>query len=84
MLRRVEDVHGYATRAARLGLFFSTGDQRSVGYRVLAEWAALSEAQRGVGSLAAFKRGSRRGFLESYGRIVCCDRKCEVCGGVVA
>ena len=79
MLRRVGDVHGYATRRAGSGLFLSTRDQRSVGYRVPVEWAALSEGQRGMGSLAAFKGGSRRGFLASYGRFVCVDRGCGVC-----
>ena len=78
MLRRVGDVHGHATRRAGSGLFLSR-DQRSVGYRVPVEWAALSEGQRGMGSLAAFKRGSRRGFLASYGSFVCVDRGCGVC-----
>ena len=84
MLSRVEDVHGYATRAARSGLFFSTRDQRSVGYRVPSEWAALTEAQRGSVSLSAFKEGSRRGFLASYGSFACRDRGCGVCGGAWA
>ena len=52
-----------ATRSARSGLYVSSRDHRAVGYRVPKEWAALSESQRGVGSLAAFKRGSRVGFL---------------------
>ena len=82
MLSRVEDVHGYATRAARSGLFFSTRDQQLVGYRVPGEWAALTEAQRGSVSLSAFKGGSRRGFLASYGAFVCREVGCDVCGGV--
>ena len=57
MLSRVEDVRGYATRAARSGLFLSTRDQQSVGYRVPGEWASLTEAQRGSLSLSAFKGG---------------------------
>ena len=81
MLSRVGDVHGYATRAARSGLFFSTGECRSVGYRVPKEWASLTEVQRGVGSLAAFKRGSRGGFLAEYGVFVCQEVGCVVCGG---
>ena len=81
MLSRVGDVHGYATRAARSGLFFSTGDQQSVGYRVPWEWAALTEAQRGCVSLSAFKGGSRRGFLASYGLFVCRKVGCDVCVG---
>ena len=82
MLSRVRDVHGYGTRSAGLGLFVSTGDCEAVGYRVPNEWASLSEAQRGMGSLAGFKRGSRRGFLEGYGSSVCRDGACAVCGGV--
>ena len=55
-------------------------DHGSVGYRVPKEWAVLTEAQRGVGSLAAFKRGSRAGFLGDYGRFVCRVRGCRVYG----
>ena len=80
MLSRVGDVHGYATRSARSGLFFSTADHRSVGYRVPEEWASLTEAQRGAQSLAAFKGGSRRGFLGDYGAFVCRAVNCGVCG----
>ena len=79
MLTRASDVHRHATRSARLGLFLSTGDHRSVGYRVPREWATLTEGQRGVGSLAAFKRGSRAGFLAGYGSFVCDVRRCAVC-----
>ena len=75
-------MHGYATRSAGSGLFFSTGECRLVGYRVPKEWASLTEAQRGTASLVAFKGGSRRGFLGEYGAFVCCDVKCEVCGGM--
>ena len=81
MLRRVGDVHGYATRAARSGLFFSAGDCLLVEYRVLKEWALMTEAQRGVGSLAAFKGGSRQGFLGEYAAYVCQEAGCVVCGG---
>ena len=34
MLGRAGDVHGYSTRSARAGLYLSTRDHRSVGYRV--------------------------------------------------
>ena len=81
MLGRVGGVHGHATRAARSGLFVSTRDHESVGYRVPKEWATLTEGQRGVGSLGGFKRGSRGGFLAEYGAFVCADRGCRVCGG---
>ena len=81
MLGRVGGVHGYATRAARSGLFLSTRDPRSVGYRVPKEWATLTEAQRSVGSLVAFKNGSRGGFLGAYRAFECRERGCRGCGG---
>ena len=80
MLGRTEGVHGYGTRSARAGLYLSTRDHRSVGYRVPKEWATLSEDQRGLGSLGAFKRGSRAGFLSGYGAFECKERGCRVCG----
>ena len=58
-------------RAARSWLFLATRNHRAVGYRVLKEWAALTEAHRGTGSLAAFRRVSRAGFLAGYGSFVC-------------
>ena len=83
MLSRVSDVHGHSTRSARAGLFLSTRDRRSVGYRVPKEWASLTEGERGVRSLGAFKRGSRRGFLGGYGAIECQNVGCGVCGVLV-
>ena len=80
MLDRTEGVHGYGTRSARAGIYLSTRDHRSVGYRVPKEWASLTEAQRGVASLAAFKRGSRGGFLSGYGAFRCQVVGCRVCG----
>ena len=50
-----------------------------VGYRVPKEWATLTEGQRGVRSLAAFKRGSRAGFLGEYRAFVCGIGGCGVC-----
>ena len=73
-------MHGYGTRSARAGLYLSTRDHGSVGYRVPKEWAVLTEAQRGTGSLAAFKGGSRAGFLREYGAFVCRVGGCRVCG----
>ena len=68
MLTRTEDVHGYSTRSARAGVYLSTRDHGSVGYRIPREWAGLSEVQRGAGSLGAFKRGSKGGgFLLGMG-----------------
>ena len=80
MLRRVGDVHGHATRSARVGLHVSTRDHALVGYRVLGEWGRLSAELRGVGTLAAFKRRSRDGFLWEYGVFVCGETGCRVCG----
>ena len=71
MLGRIDRVHGHGTRAAGSGLHVSTRDHRSVGYRVPVEWGTMTEAQRGVASLAAFKRGSKGGFLEGYAAFVC-------------
>ena len=82
MLRRVGDVHSHATRSAGAGIHVATRDHASVGYRVPREWAALSDEQRGAGSLAAFKRRSRGGFLWKYGVFVCGAQGCGVCGGV--
>ena len=82
MLGRASGVHGHAARAARLGMFVSTRDHEAVGYRIPREWASIPEAQRGVGSLASFKRGSRVGFLEGYGAFVCRRAGCGVCSGI--
>ena len=81
MLRRVGEVHGHATRAAGRGLHVLTRDHASVGYRVPKEWAGLPVEQRGAGSLAALKRGSRAGFLSEYGAFSCMTVGCGVCGG---
>ena len=81
MLGRVGDVHGHATRLARRGVYLSTRDHRSVGYRVPKEWATLTEGQRGVGSLGTFKRVSRGGFLAGYGAFRCRVAGCGVCTG---
>ena len=78
---RIDGVHGYGTRAARGGLYLSTRDHGSVGYRVPKEWAALGEDHRGLASLAAFKRRSRAGFLAGYGGFECRVVGCGVCAG---
>ena len=79
MLTKTADLHGYDTRSAKRGLAVTARDHWVVGYRVPKEWATLTEAQRGVGSLAAFKRGSRGAFLAGYGMFVCADVGCWVC-----
>ena len=49
------------------GLHLGTRDHRSVGYRVPREWGLLTDAQRGMGSLAGFKREARAVFLGGMG-----------------
>ena len=83
MLERVDSIHGYGTRRAGAGLYISTRDHKAVGYKVPSEWAALPAELRGVGSLAAFKRLSKSGFIREYRLFVCGVRDCYVCGGVV-
>ena len=73
--------NGNGMSSARAGLFLSTRDHGAVGYRVPREWATLMEEQRGAGSLAGFKRGSRAGFLAEYGAFVCAVHGCYVCRG---
>ena len=73
MLTRAADLHGHNTRSATRGLAVTARDHRMLGYWVPKEWATLTEDQRGVGSLTAFKRGSRAGFLAEYAAFVCAD-----------
>ena len=52
-----------------------------MGYRIPREWGSLTDEQRGMGSLAWLKRGSRGGFLRGYEANVCVTRDCYVCLG---
>ena len=79
MLRRIDGVHGYGTRSAAAGLYLSTRDHRSVGYRVPKEWDSVAGELRGLG-LGAFKRRSRAGFLAGYGAFRC-RGVCAICRG---
>ena len=79
MLSRAGDVHGHATRSARAGMYVSTRDHRSVGYRVPKEWATVPGGLREAPSLGAFKRGSKGGFLSQYAGFVCREPDCRVC-----
>ena len=81
MLRRVRDVHRYGTRATGRSIHVGTRDHRLVGYRVPTEWAGMTMAEREIGSLAAFKRRARAGFLAGYGGFDCCVMGCVLCGG---
>ena len=82
MLERVDQVHGYGTRGAGAGLYVSTRDHKSVGYKVPREWGVLSPKLRGTGSLMALKRKSRAGFLLEYQKFECGVRDCYVCCAV--
>ena len=64
------------------GLYVSTRDHGSVGYRVPREWGEVPEGWRGGGSLGALKRASRAAFLGGYAAFRCRDRGCRVCRGV--
>ena len=80
MLSRVGDVHGHGTRSAKGGgLHLGGRDHGSVSYRVPKEWGMLTGDQRGMGSLAGFKKRSRDGFLADYRESVCAVRGCYVC-----
>ena len=81
MFERVDQVHGYSTRGAGAGLFVSTRDHKSVGYKVPREWGVLPLKLREVSSLMAFKRASRAGFLNEYREFECAVRGCYVCNG---
>ena len=63
-------------------MYLSSRDHGSVGYRIPREWAGLAERQRGAGSLGAFKRGSKGGFLADYGAFECGVVGCGVCSYV--
>ena len=77
MLSRAGDVHGHGTRAARAGLYLSTRDHRSVGYRVPKEWDSLTDGLRGLASLGGFKRQSRGGSWRGMGDL------CVLTGGAM-
>ena len=79
MLDKVSDIHKYDTRSARTGLFVSTQDHRSVGYRVPKEWESLQENLRESNSLGGFKNKSKEGFLTGYKSFECTKRNCPVC-----
>ena len=62
-------------------LYLAGRDHGSVGHRVPVEWGLLSDDQRGMGSLVAFKRGSRDGFLAGYKGSVCLRCVAVMCVG---
>ena len=80
LLDRASDIHGHATRSASSGLYVSTRDHGSVGYRVPQEWGTLTKELREARSLAALKRESKREFLSEYAAFECRSVNCGVCG----
>ena len=80
LLERVDDKHSHNTRSARAGIFLSTRDHKSVGYRVPKEWDTLSEEMREVRTLKGFKNRSKDSFLSAYRSFSCSQRGCFVCG----
>ena len=81
LLNRVGEMHQYGTRSAKKGLFMSTRDHRSVGYRVPKEWASLPQKLQNKGSIGGFKKSSSKELLEQYKSFTCSDRLCQVCTG---
>jgi hypothetical protein len=80
MLARVGEPHSYGTRVAHNGLVVSMGDHRMVEYRIPMEWGTLTEEQKGIMSVAGFKRSSRGDFLVQYEVFQCGMAGCWVCG----
>ena len=83
MLRNVSSVHKYATRSAKAGLFVSTQDHRSIGYRIPSEWLSLAGSLKDMGSLTGFKRKSKDSLLAQYKSFKCKEPNCFVCSSVV-
>ena len=79
MLSKVSDVHKHNTRLSETGLFISTKDHRSVGYKIPKEWDSLSVELRGFSSLGTFKKKSKEGFLAKYKSFDCKNENCHVC-----
>ena len=79
MLNKVSDTHNHFTRKARMGLTFTTQDQRSIGYRVPKEWDSLAEAEKQAKTLSCFKNQSKRYFLNEYRAFNCMTKDCFIC-----
>ena len=81
MFQRTSDLHTYSTRLAGTGLTMMTGDKRSMRYQIPKEWSSLPEKLKSQRSLTAFKRQSRRQFLELYKKFSCREADCRACLG---
>ena len=79
MFERVDAVHSYGTRRAGMGLYVSTRDHRSVGYKIPREWELLPAKLREISSLQAFKKNSRARFIQGYRMFICDERDCYMC-----
>ena len=82
MLDRASSVHDHATRSARLGLYKSTRDHGSIGFRIPQEWGTLAKDLREAKSLTALKNGSKRESLSGYAAFECRLADCGVCSGL--
>ena len=71
MLSNVSSVHRYAMRSAKAGLFISTQDHRSIGYRIPSEWQSLAGDLQGMSSLTGFKKKSKASFIAQYKSFKC-------------
>ena len=83
MFQRTSDLHNSSTRSASTGMTMMTGDRQSMRYKIPKEWSILPEKLRSQRSLTAFKRQSRRQFIEQYGKFVCNEGVCRACRGGV-
>ena len=81
MLSRVSDRHSHNTRSSKSGLYVSTQDHRSIGYRIPKEWQALPEVLRQTNSLGGLKKKSKEMFLENYRKFSCKEQNCFICTG---
>ena len=69
MLSRTGDVHGHATRFAGSGLYLSTRDHQSVGYRVPRSGLCSLRHSGGLGRWLRSNGGQGGGFWVSMGRL---------------
>ena len=81
IFNKTSDVHSYSTRSAEKGIYFSSKDHRSIGYRVPKEWESIVKGTKEARSLNSFKRLSKDEFIKSYGLFNCSVGNCFVCVG---
>ena len=79
MLSRVSDMHTHNTRSSKSGLYMSSQDHRSIGYRIPKEWQSLPEELKQMNSLGGFKNKSKGLFIANYKNFRCSDHNCFVC-----